>query len=63
MSQSGCTSGAMKSELSALTATCVVCEAGSRGQKSSEARASAVSVILRRPSPALSVLLKIFSHM
>jgi hypothetical protein len=36
----------MNRELSALTATWVVCEAGSRGQKSSEERASAVSAIL-----------------
>ena len=46
MSQSGCTSGDMNSELSAFTATCVVCDAGSRGQKSSDDRASAVSDIL-----------------
>ena len=47
MSQSGCTSAAMNTLLPALMATCVVCEAGSRGQKSSEDLASAVSVILR----------------
>ena len=47
MSQSGCTSAAMNTELPAFMATCVVCEAGSRGQKSSLDLASAVSVILQ----------------
>ena len=46
MSQSGCTSALMNSELMAFTATCVVCEAGSRGQKSSDERASTVSFSL-----------------
>ena len=54
MSQSGCTSGDMNSELSAFTATCVVCDAVSRGQKSSDDRASTVSAILL-PSTYMNV--------
>ena len=38
----------MNTELPAFMATCVVCEAGSRGQKSSLDLASAVSVILQQ---------------
>ena len=40
----------MNTELPALMATCVVCDAGSRGQKSSDDLASAVSVILHTTS-------------
>jgi hypothetical protein len=41
--------GARNKELKAFTATWVVCEAGSRGQKSSLERTTAVSVILHAP--------------
>jgi hypothetical protein len=49
MSQSGWRMGARNKELKAFTATWVVCEAGSRGQKSSLDRTTAVSVILHAP--------------
>ena len=44
MSQSGVARGPRKAELKAHTATCAVGEAGSAGQKSSDARTTEVEV-------------------
>lgn len=42
MSQSGCMNSPRKTVLYATDATCIVCEAGSLGQKSSEALTTAL---------------------
>ena len=54
MSQSGCTKTPMNRLLYAFTATCVVWEAGSLGQKSSEDLAMTVFSILQKQSRSLA---------